>query len=58
MSITELMQKAKKSASKRTRQDRKILLLDAHILDTNGNYDSAYFSKSTVQRSKAIKTTT
>jgi len=57
MSIVELMQKAKKSASERTRQDRKILLLDAHILDTNGNYHSAYFSKRTVQRSKAIKTT-
>jgi len=57
MSIVELMQKAKKSASERTRQDRKTLLIDAHILDTNGNYDSAYFSKSTVQRSKAIKRT-
>jgi hypothetical protein len=57
MSIVELMQKAKKSASERTRQDRKTLLIDAHILDTNGNYDSVYFSKSTVQRSKAIKRT-
>ena len=57
MSIVELMKKAKKSASKRTRQDRKRLLVDAHILDSNGNYDSAYFSKSTVQRSKAIKRT-
>jgi len=57
MSIVELMKKAKKSASERTRQDRKKLLVDAHILDSNGNYDSAYFSKSTVQRSKAIKRT-
>lgn len=57
MSIVELMKRAKKSASKRSRQDRKTLLIDAHILDTNGNYDSAYFSKSTVQRSKSIKLT-
>jgi len=57
MSIVELMKKAKKSASKRTQNDRKKLLIEAHILDTSGNYDSEYFSKSTVQRSKATKRT-
>jgi len=52
MSITELMEKAKISASKRTQKDRKKLLIKAHILDSNGIYDSNYFSEQTVNRSK------
>ena len=53
MSITELMEKAKISASKRTQQDRKKLLINARVLDSNGVYDSRYFSEQTVNKSKA-----
>jgi hypothetical protein len=54
MSITELMKKAKASASKRTITERKKLLVDAKILDTHGNYDIKYFSQDTVNKSKSI----
>ena len=53
MSITELMEKAKISASKRTRQDRKKLLIEAHVLDSSGVYDAKYFSERTVSKSRA-----
>ncbi len=53
MSITELMKKAKESARKRTREDRKRLLVKAHILDTDGYYDAKYFSKKTVTKSRS-----
>ena len=52
MSIIELMEKAKISASKRTPEDRKELLIEAHILDSNGVYDSKYFSETTVNKSR------
>jgi len=52
MSITELMEKAKISASKRTQQDRRKLLIQARILDSDGVYDSRYFSEQTVNKSK------
>ena len=52
MSIVELMEKAKLSANKRTKQDRKQLLVIANILDSNGIYDSRYFSEQTVNKSK------
>jgi len=52
MSITELMEKAKISASKRTQQDRKELLIQACVLDSDGVYDSRYFSEQTVNKSK------
>ena len=55
MSIIELMKKAKVSASKRTQEDRKKLLIEAHILDTQGYYDAKYFSANTVRKSKAVK---
>ena len=55
MSITELMKKAKVSASQRTQEDRKKLLIEAHILDTHGYYDAKYFSTVTVRKSKAVK---
>lgn len=57
MSITELMEKAKVSASKRTPQDRKRLLVKAHVLDTNGYYDAQYFSQKTVANSKKVRKT-
>ena len=52
MSITELMKKAKISASKRTQEDRRKLLIQAHVLDSDGVYDSRYFSEQTVNKSK------
>ncbi len=55
MSITELMEKAKISASNRTREDRKKLLVEAHILDADGYYNAKYFSTNTVKKSKAVK---
>ncbi|MCX6722468.1 MAG: hypothetical protein NT094_00165 [Candidatus Staskawiczbacteria bacterium] len=57
MSITELMEKAKISASKRTQEDRKALLEKAHILDSNGYYDAKYFSDKTVSKSKENRRT-
>ena len=55
MSIIELIEKAKISATKRTQQDRKKLLIKAHVLDSNGIYDSRYFSEQTVNKSKVRK---
>ena len=52
MSITELMEKAKISASKRTQEDRRELLIQARVLDSDGVYDSRYFSEQTVNKSK------
>ena len=54
MSVTELMQKAKVSASKRTKVERKKLLVEAKILNTRGNYYVNYFSQETVSKSKSI----
>jgi hypothetical protein len=54
MSIVELMEKAKKSASKRSKEDREKLLIEAKILDLDGNYDINYFSKETVNKNKLI----
>jgi len=55
MLISELIKKAKISASKRTKKDRKNLLIKSHILDSNCIYDSRYFSKETVNKSKKKK---
>jgi hypothetical protein len=54
MSVTELMQKAKVSASKRTKVERKKLLVEAKIITKNGTYNSRYFSQETVSKSKSI----
>ncbi len=55
MSIVELMNRAKESASKRTDEERNRLLIEARILDEDGNYDARYFSKETVEKSKEKK---
>jgi hypothetical protein len=55
MSMVELMNKVKESASKRTDEEWNRLLIEARILDKDGNYDARYFSKETVERSKANK---
>lgn len=55
MSMAELINSVKKSADKRTDEERTRLLIEAHILDKDGNYDARYFSPDTVKKSKANK---
>jgi hypothetical protein len=57
MSVIELMQKAKVSASKRTKVERKKLLVEAKIITKNGTYNARYFSQETVSKSKSIART-
>jgi len=55
MSMAELINSVKQSADKRTDEERTRLLIEAHILDKDGNYDARYFSTDTVKKSKANK---
>lgn len=53
MLMVELINKAKISASQRSKEERTQLLIDAHILDSTGqHYDEKYFSQDTVEKSK------
>ena len=52
MFIDRLLKEVKASAKNRTKEQRRQLLIDAHILDKDGVYDKNYFSKETVERSK------
>ena len=52
MSIEELIVKVKEAEKKRTPQQRRELLIKAHILDNDGYYDARYFRKETVEKSK------
>jgi len=52
MSITELLSKAKVSASRRTRQDRHKILIEAKIITSRGTYNTRYFSKKTIEENK------
>ena len=52
MSIEELIAKVKEAEKTRTPQQRRELLIKAHILDQDGNYDARYFRKETVEKSK------
>ena len=52
MSVTELLIRAKKSASTRTKQERRKILVEAKIITKNGTYNSRYFSKETVEENK------
>jgi len=52
MSIEELIVKVKEAEKTRTPQQRRELLINAHILDNNGHYDARYFRKETVEKSK------
>lgn len=52
MSVTELLVRAKKSASKRTKEDRKKILVEAKIITKKGTYNSRYFSKKTVEENR------
>lgn len=52
MSVTELLVRAKKSASTRTKEDRKKILVEAKIITRKGTYNSRYFSKETVEENR------
>ena len=52
MSIEELILKVKEAEKTRTPQQRRELLIKAHILDQDGHYDARYFRKETVEKSK------
>ena len=52
MSITELLEKAKHSASTRTPRERKRILIEAKIITKEGRYNSRYFSKETLEANK------
>ena len=52
MSIEELIIKVKEAEKTRTPQQRRELLIKAHILDQDGYYDARYFRKETVEKSK------
>ncbi|AJB39024.1 TPA: hypothetical protein ACGBQE_004486 [Escherichia coli] len=55
MDIEELTKKVKERAAKRTDEERFKLLVDAKILTKNGTFNSRFFSKETVEKSKEIK---
>lgn len=55
MDIEELTRKVKERAAKRTDEERFKLLVDAKILTKNGTFNSRFFSKETVEKSKEAK---
>lgn len=52
MDMNELLRKAKESAKNRTDEERRKILIDAKILTKKGHYNSRFFSKETVEKSK------
>ncbi len=52
MNIKELIRRIEVADRKRTKKDRFKLLVKAKILDKDGYYDSRFFSKDTVEKSK------
>lgn len=52
MDMIELLRKAKESAKNRTDKERRQILIDAKILTKKGHYNSRFFSKETVEKSK------
>lgn len=52
MDMVELLKRAKESAKVRTDEERRQILIDAKILTKEGNYNSRFFSKETVEKSK------
>lgn len=55
MDIEDLTKKVKELAAKRTDEERLKLLVDAKILTKNGTFNSRFFSKETVDKSKIQK---
>jgi len=54
MSIEELIRKIVENEKHLTEADRMQRLIDAHILDKNGYYDSRFFRAETVEKSKKV----
>lgn len=52
MDTNELLIRLKEQASQRTKEERFQLLVDAKILTKNGHYNSRFFTKETVEKSK------
>ncbi len=52
MDMDELLKRAKKSAKNRTPEERFQLLVESKILTKNGTYNSRFFTKETVEKSK------
>jgi hypothetical protein len=52
MSIDELIEKAKESSKKRTREEGIQMLRDAHIIDEDGFYCKDFFSEETVRKDR------
>ncbi|MFV0562194.1 hypothetical protein [Malaciobacter mytili] len=54
MSTIDLVAKIKTSSKRMTKTQRKKRLVEAHIIKDNGQFDSRYFSRTTVNASKRI----
>jgi hypothetical protein len=54
MSTAELIKKIQLSDKKMTLAQRKQRLINAHILDVNGQFDSRFFSVETVNSKKNL----
>lgn len=54
MDMVELLKRAKESARVRTNKERLQILVDAKILTREGHYNSRFFSKETVEKSKKV----
>ncbi len=52
MDMVDLLKRAKESARLRSDEERRQLLVDAKILTKEGHYNSRFFSKETVEKSK------
>lgn len=57
MSTNELIDRIKASSKHESNETKRKRLIEAKILDTQGNYDPRYFSPETVAKSVAKKTT-
>ena len=52
MDMVELLRRAKESAKHRSDEERRQILIDAKILTKEGHYNSRFFTKETVEKSK------
>ncbi|WP_156168767.1 hypothetical protein [Yersinia pekkanenii] len=52
MDMEELLRKARESAKNRTPEERFKLLVESKILTKNGTYNTRFFTKETVEKSK------
>lgn len=55
MSTIDLIAKIKKDSKKMTNSQRRQRLVDAHIINTSGEFDPKYFSSHTIKNSKVLR---